>query len=56
MSQTDKNYFEQRAEAEIALACSATDGAVVRAHYELACAYLDRIYPSDTQGIETNDN
>jgi len=47
MSQDDKHYFEQRAEAEIELATKAQDASAVRAHYELACAYLDRIYPDD---------
>ncbi len=40
----DKDYFEKRAEAEIAMAQRATHASVVRAHYELATAYLDRIY------------
>ena len=40
----DKDYFEKRAEAEIAMAQRATHARVVRAHYELATAYLDRIY------------
>ncbi len=44
----DKDYYEQRAEAEIAMAQRATHASVVRAHYELATAYLDRIY-GDTQ-------
>ena len=44
MAVEDKDYFERRAEAEIAMAQSATHASVVRAHYELATAYLDRIY------------
>ena len=44
MSGGDREYFEQRAEAEIALAQGARDGRVVQAHYELASAYLDKIY------------
>jgi len=48
MSGEDVNYFERRAEAEIELASAATDTNVVQAHYALASAYLDKIYPDDT--------
>ena len=44
MAVEDKDYFEKRAEAEIAMAQRATNASVVRAHYELATAYLDLIY------------
>jgi hypothetical protein len=44
MSHEDQQYYERRAEAEIALAQQADHGAAVRAHYELASAYLDRIH------------
>ena len=44
MTEEDKQYFERRAEDEIAMACSSSQGAAVQAHYLLACAYLDRIY------------
>jgi hypothetical protein len=44
MSQEEQQYYERRAEAEIALAQQARHGAAVRAHYELASAYLDRIH------------
>jgi hypothetical protein len=44
MSQEDQQYYERRAEAEIALAQQARHGAAVRAHYELATFYLDRIH------------
>jgi hypothetical protein len=44
MSQEEQQYYELRAEAEIALAQAARHGAAVRAHYELASAYLDRIH------------
>jgi hypothetical protein len=46
MSQDDREYFERRAEMEIELAAKATHGNVVRAHYELACAYLDKVHPA----------
>jgi hypothetical protein len=44
MAPADTEYFEERAEAEIALAQRAQDSRVVQAHYELANAYLDMIY------------
>ena len=44
MSQDDLNYFERRAEAELALAQRARHARAVKAHYELASAYLDRIH------------
>jgi hypothetical protein len=44
MAAADFNYYEQRAEAEIALAQRAEDRRAVQAHYQLASHYLDRIY------------
>ena len=44
MSQEDREYYERRAEAELALAQAAANGEAVQAHYELASAYLDRIH------------
>jgi hypothetical protein len=44
MSPEEMAYFESRAEAEIALAQQARHARVVKAHYELAAAYLDRIH------------
>jgi hypothetical protein len=44
MSPEEVAYYERRAEAEIALAQQAQHARVVRAHYELASAYLDRIH------------
>lgn len=38
------DYFEQRAQAEIEMAQRAQDSRAVQAHYELANAYLDKIY------------
>jgi hypothetical protein len=43
----DVEYFQQRAELELELAQSATHGAAVRAHYELAGYYLDRVHNPD---------
>lgn len=44
MSPEEMAYYESRAEAEIALAQAARHARVVKAHYELAAAYLDRIH------------
>ena len=52
MARDDKDYFERRAEAEIAMAQRATHASVVRAHYELATAYLDRIYGETPAAVE----
>jgi hypothetical protein len=54
MSHEELHYYERRAEAEIAAAQQAQHQAVVRAHYELASAYLDRIHgaqPRSTGGL-----
>lgn len=48
MSHEDKDYFEARAEAELEMARSACDTNVVQAHYQLACAYLDKIHPAES--------
>lgn len=44
MAGDDLQYYERRAEAEIQLAQQAEDSRAVRAHYELASAYLDLIH------------
>ena len=44
MSHEEQEYYERRAEAELALAQRAEHGGAVQAHYELASAYLDRIH------------
>lgn len=49
MSHEELDYYERRAEAEIALAQQARHQAAVRAHYELASAYLDRIHGDTPQ-------
>jgi hypothetical protein len=54
MSHEEVSYYERRAEEEIARAQDASHQAVVRAHYELASAYLDRIHgdaPRSTGGL-----
>jgi len=44
MSHEDVNYYERRAEAEIELAQRSQSTKAVQAHYQLATAYLDKIY------------
>ena len=44
MSPDDRDYYEGRAEAEIALAQRAEHACAVQAHYELASFYLERIH------------
>lgn len=44
MSHEEREYYERRAEAELALAQAAAHRRAVQAHYELASAYLDRIH------------
>lgn len=44
MSHEEEEYFERRAEAELALAQQSEHSRAVQAHYELASAYLDRIH------------
>ncbi len=53
MTAEEQAYFEARAEAEIALAQQASHARAVRAHYELASAYLDRIH-GDSPRAEPN--
>lgn len=49
MSHEDVNYYERRAEAEIELARQSKSAEAVQAHYQLATAYLDKIYGEATQ-------
>jgi hypothetical protein len=44
MSHQDVEYYERRAEAEIELARQSQIAEAVQAHYQLATAYLDKIY------------
>ena len=43
MAEDDRNYFRRRAEVELEQAQRATTPRVVRAHYEMANAYLGRL-------------
>ena len=44
MSRNEAEYYEHRAEVQIELAQKATDAKAVKAHYELATAYLDKVH------------
>jgi hypothetical protein len=46
MSVDDLDYYKARAEQELERAQGATCPEAVRAHYELAGLYLDRVYGS----------
>jgi hypothetical protein len=46
--ETDKDYFTERAEAELELAQASMDPNVTRAHYELAGRYLDLVHNQAT--------
>jgi hypothetical protein len=50
MSNCPLSYFEHRAETELEMAQRATHPAVVRAHYQLADLYLDRVYGGENAG------
>ena len=43
MFEDDRSYYQHRAEVETALAQQATLPSVVRAHYQLAEAYFDKL-------------
>ena len=47
MSRDDEDYYQRRAEEQIALAQQSDDTRAVQAHYQLASAYLDRIHGED---------
>lgn len=42
MDLADRDYFLERAEAELDRGNAARHGAAAAAHYQLACFYLDR--------------
>ncbi len=55
MRRDDVDYFERRAEEEIELAQRSVDTRAVQAHYQLASAYLDKIYPEDQPQAAAGD-
>lgn len=52
MLEDDSTYFTRRAEAELDQAQRATNPQVVRAHFMLAEAYLERLQPDARASIE----
>lgn len=50
MGESDRDYYYQRAESELALAQQSTNQEAVKAHYELAGYYLDLVYGDAGQG------
>ena len=46
----DPEYLAARAEAEMKAASAADNNAACQAHYRMAEAYLDRLYPPDEEG------
>lgn len=53
MPREEMEYYESRAEAELALAQQASHSKAVQAHYQLAAAYLDMIH-GDTPSAGPN--
>ena len=51
MPEDDFTYYRRRAEVELEQAQRAEDPAVVKAHYDMASAYLDRVACSETPGL-----
>lgn len=56
MAEAEKEYLEERAEAELSMAQAAAHPAAVRAHYLMAGFYLDRLYCSDGVTVAKPDN
>ena len=53
MSKDDRFYYQRRAEVELERAQSATLPSVVRAHYQLAEAYLGKVGSDEPAKVET---
>lgn len=49
------SYYERRAEEELELAQRALHPAAVRAHFQLADLYLDKVYGPADAGAPLND-
>ena len=48
----DRDYFYRRAETELHMAQAATVPEAVKAHYQLAGYYLDRVYGETRDRLE----
>ena len=49
MTDADRDYYQKRAAAELALAVRSENPAAVKSHYTLAGHYLDRIHGKDVR-------
>lgn len=54
-NETDADYFRRRAEQEVELAQSATEPAVVSAHYRMAELYLERVASLAPEEVPSGD-
>jgi hypothetical protein len=52
MKDDDRSYYQRRAEAELDRAQAATVPNAVRAHYELAEAYLNKLSKGNSPGSD----
>jgi hypothetical protein len=50
---TEKDYYYQRAEAELTIAQAATHPAALRAHFLLAERYIELAYSDETASTES---
>jgi hypothetical protein len=56
MPNDDRDYFYRRAEMELKLAAESRCPPAVKAHYELAGHYLERVYAeADNSGLTHDD-
>lgn len=49
LKKSDQRYFRRRAEAELKAASRTDNPAACRAHYQLAEAYLDKVFPATAE-------
>lgn len=54
MFEDDWRYYQRRAEVELGRAEQATEPTVVRAHYQLAEAYLDKLAAAPLVKVEAS--
>jgi hypothetical protein len=52
MFEDDRSYYQHRAEVEIERAQQATQPCAVKAHYQLAEAYLDKLASIEVPKVE----
>lgn len=54
MRNDEHEYLAARAEAEVEAAAKSATAAAVQAHYRMAEAYLDRLYPPEEEHAAAN--